>query len=62
MLYLGRCDCHEESVEKLLFTVDIQRVAHLGEQDNIAQDAQKGRSARPQRAKRRGVRFGTLSL
>ena len=26
------------------------------------QDAQKGRSARPQRAKRRGVRFGTLSL
>ena len=24
-------------------------------------DAQKGRSARPQRAKRRGVRFGTLS-
>jgi len=24
--------------------------------------AQKGRSARPQRAKRRGVRFGTLSL
>jgi len=26
------------------------------------QDAQKGRSARPQRAKRRGVGFGTLSL
>jgi hypothetical protein len=26
------------------------------------QDAQKGRPARPQRAKRRGVRFGTLSL
>jgi len=26
------------------------------------QDAQKGRSARPQRAKRRGVRIGTLSL
>jgi len=28
---------------------------------NTRQDAQKGRSARPQRAKRRGVRFGTLS-
>jgi len=28
----------------------------------IAQDAQKGRPARPQQAKRRGVRFGTLSL
>ena len=26
------------------------------------QDAQKGRSARPQRAKRRGVRFGTSSV
>jgi len=26
------------------------------------QDAQKGRAARPQRAKRRGVRFGTLNL
>ena len=26
------------------------------------QDAQKGCPARPQRAKRRGVRFGTLSL
>ncbi len=26
------------------------------------QDAQNGRSARPQRARRRGVRFGTLSL
>jgi hypothetical protein len=26
------------------------------------QDAQKGRPARPQRAKMRGVRFGTLSL
>jgi len=28
----------------------------------ILQDAQKDRPARPQRAKRRGVRFGTLSL
>ena len=27
-----------------------------------SQDAQKGRPARPQRAKMRGVRFGTLSL
>jgi hypothetical protein len=26
------------------------------------QDAQKGRPAKPQRAKRRGVRFGTLNL
>jgi hypothetical protein len=34
----------------------------LGQQEYITQDAQKGRSARPQRAKRRGVRFGTLSL
>jgi len=40
-------------VEKLLCTVEIQGAAHLGEQENIAQDAQKGRSARPQRAKRR---------
>ena len=29
---------------------------------NSQQDAQKGCPARPQRAKRRGVRFGTLSL
>jgi hypothetical protein len=43
-------------------TVDIQWSAHLGQQENTAQDAQKGRPARPQRAKRRGVRFGTLSL
>ena len=28
----------------------------------LPQDAQKVRPARPQRAKRRGVRFGTLSL
>ena len=28
----------------------------------LPQDAQKGRSARPQRVKGRGVRFGTLSL
>ncbi|HEY5572096.1 MAG TPA: hypothetical protein VIK64_03685, partial [Anaerolineales bacterium] len=28
----------------------------------ILQDAQKDRPARPQRSKRRGVRFGTLSL
>ena len=28
----------------------------------LLQDAQKVRPARPQRAKRRGVRFGTLSL
>jgi hypothetical protein len=33
-----------------------------GQQMNIPQDAQKGRPARPQRAKKRGVRFGTLSL
>jgi hypothetical protein len=36
--------------------------ARLGQQKYIAQDAQKGRPARPQRAKRRGVRFGTVSL
>jgi hypothetical protein len=29
---------------------------------NCQQDAQKGRSARPQRAKMRSVRFGTLSF
>jgi hypothetical protein len=28
----------------------------------VPQDDQKGRPARPQQAKRRGVRFGTLSL
>ena len=28
----------------------------------LSQGAQKGRPARPQRAKRGGVRFGTLSL
>ena len=33
-----------------------------GELTALMQDAQKGRPARPQRAKRRGVRFGTLSL
>ena len=33
-----------------------------GLQMNIPQDAQKDRPARPQRARRRGVRFGTLSL
>jgi hypothetical protein len=43
-------------------TVEIQWSAHLGQQENTAQDAQKGRPARPQRAKRRGVRFGTLSF
>jgi hypothetical protein len=32
------------------------------QQMNTPQDAQKGRPARPQRAKKRGVRFGTLSL
>ena len=34
----------------------------LEQQENAGQDAQKGRPARPQQAKRRGVRFGTLSL
>jgi hypothetical protein len=33
-----------------------------GKSRTLTQDAQKGRPARPQRAKRRGVRFGTLSL
>ena len=34
-------------------TVEIQWPAHLGQQENTAQDAQTGRPARPQRAKRR---------
>ena len=34
-------------MEKLLCTVEIQGAAHLGEQENIAQDAQKGRPLRP---------------
>src|SRR5205823_12982527 len=34
-------------------TVEIQWPAHLGQQENRAQDAQKGCPARPQRAKRR---------
>jgi hypothetical protein len=33
-----------------------------GKSSTHTQDAQKSCSARPQRAKRRGVRFGTLSL
>ena len=33
-----------------------------GQQEHTTQDAQKGCPARPQQAKRRGVRFGTLSL
>jgi hypothetical protein len=43
-------------------TVGIEWYPQLGQQETTAQDAQKGRSARPQRAKWRGVRFGTLSL
>ena len=43
-------------------TRELQRFAHVAQRENITQDAQKGRPARPQRAKRRGVRFGTLSL
>ena len=35
--------------------VGIQRSAHLGQQENIEQDAQKSRPARPQRVKGRGV-------
>ena len=34
----------------------------LGQEENTTQGAQKGRPARPQQAKRRGIRFGTLSL
>jgi len=41
---------------------EMRGFACLGPQENTLQDAQKGRPARPQRAKRRGVRFGTLSL
>jgi hypothetical protein len=33
--------------------VEIQLPARLGQQENAAQDAQKGRPARPQRAKKR---------
>ena len=40
---------------------EAQWYACLGQYDTTLRDAQKGRSARPQRAKRRGVRFGTLS-
>ena len=58
-------------------TLEFHRSVHLGQQEHTTQDAQKGQTshppnpgaprravprARPQRAKRRGVRFGTLSL
>jgi len=43
-------------------TPDLHWSACLGQQENISQEAQKVRPARPQRAKRRGVRFGTSSL
>jgi hypothetical protein len=36
-----------------------RRPAHLGQQENTAQDAQNGRSARPQRAKGRGGTYRT---
>jgi hypothetical protein len=39
--------------KKYCGTVKIQWPAHLGQQENTTQDAQKGRLARPQRAKRR---------
>ena len=42
---------------------DLDYIPHRAvSRQNRLQDAQKGRPARPQRAKRRGVRFGTLSL
>ncbi len=39
-----------------------ERIFPMASMSTSPQDAQKGRPARPQRAKRRGVRFGTLSL
>src|SRR5437773_3907455 len=45
-----------------VITPELPWSACLGQEENTSQDTQKDRPARPQRAKRRGVRFGTLSL
>ncbi len=58
MSYLGR----EHPTENLLAQQDFDVPYLWLNSRTFSQDAQKGRSARPQRAKRRGVRFGTLSL
>src|SRR6187549_1452079 len=51
---------HRRSLTKGLETVNYSSVSVLIPES--LQDAQKGCPARPQRAKWRGVRFGTLSL
>jgi hypothetical protein len=49
--------------KKYCGTVEIQWFGlRIGQPGDTVQDAQTVRSARPQRAKRRGVRFGTLSF
>jgi hypothetical protein len=64
-VYLVPCPRREgEQTAKKTISVcenfDGPHVRHNGK--TLAQDAQKDRPARPQRAKRRGVRFGTLSF
>ena len=43
-------------------TMEIQWWAHLAQQENTVQDAQKGRPARPQRAWRRRRTLGYVEL
>jgi hypothetical protein len=43
-------------------TRELRGAAQMAQRENTGQDAQKIRLARPLRAKKRGVRFGTLSL
>ena len=43
-------------------TAELRWPTRFEQEESYPQDAQKDRPARPQQAKRRGVRFGTLSL
>jgi hypothetical protein len=51
-----------QAAENCVGTLEFHWSVSLEKQERTMQDAQKGRPARPQRAKRRGVRFGTWSL
>jgi hypothetical protein len=49
-------------MENSAHTENSEEISQNGTDATMGQDAQKGCPARPQRAKRRGLRFGTLSL
>jgi hypothetical protein len=48
--------------ENSVYAYDTAEIVQNGANVTIAQDAQKGCPARPQQAKRRGVRLGTLRV